>query len=107
MTNLSCSSVTLTWDPPADNSSPITRYTLRHRPIDDTSGYVPWTEQNITGVEGTISGLGGGLLYLVSLGAQNEVGASPFSESRIIVTQSPGKYIRRLGTAGYACTLVY
>ena len=55
--------------------------------------YVPWIMGNFSENYAVLTGLLPGIMYLVSVGAQNQVGTSPFSEVSTAVTNSPGEDI--------------
>ncbi len=68
------------WDAPADNGSPITGYTIRHR---EHGSNANWTTRalNGTGASTAITGLDNGVEYAVQVRARNAEGDSPWSES--------------------------
>lgn len=92
--HVTCSSATLTWQPPAGNGGPVTLYTLHFQMAENPaqgSTYQPWMEQNTTATSLMINDLLPGRRYFVGVAAQNGVGAGAFSDVTGFTTDAIGK----------------
>ena len=75
-------SATITFDPPADNGSPITGYKV------STDGGLTWQNATVTGsspMTATVTGLSNGHAYDVQVRALNAIGLGPATASAAVV----------------------
>lgn len=96
VSEVNCSSVSVTWNASRENGSPVTNYTVRYREIDNVitdSEYLPWEVYNTVDTTALLEGLQPGAIYAVSVGAENAVGESPFSDISLLVTRLPGEWV--------------
>ena len=86
---VSAGKVILSWTPPSDNSSPITRYNIQQQ----RSDYSSYTTHPVSGdsSEAEIAGLVNGITYSFKISAINSVGASPDSNTVIVTPKIQGQ----------------